>query len=201
MVIAGHNGAGKTTCYSNHLRKALLPHIKYHVDPDAIEQEIREELAGQSLSSDDFSKLAQAEADLRRNMYLDTEKSFSFETVLSDPYGDKVRFLDEARRRGYVVAMLAVGLDSPQKSAERVARRVARGGHDVPIDRIRGRYPRVLENIAQGVKVVNLALLVDNSEDNVTDDAGAYSAFALFANGSVVAIESDPPSWWPKINL
>lgn len=199
MVIAGHNGAGKSTCYRKYLRDATAPYINYHIDPDAVEQEIRAEWEGEFLAKDEFSRLAQDEANQRRKMYLDTEVNFSFETVLSDPFGDKVRFLEEARRRGYVVALLAVGLDSPGKSAERVARRVARGGHDVPIERIRARYPRVLANIVQGIQVASLALVVDNSEDNLEDDTGAYSAFALFAHGSAVVVENDAPPWWRNI--
>ncbi len=198
MVIAGHNGAGKTTCYKKYLRDALKAHLVHHIDPDAIEQEIREALIGEPLIEDQFAQLAQSEASQLRNMYLDTQVSFSFETVFSDPYGDKLNFLDEARRRGYVVALLAVSLESPEKSADRVALRVAAGGHNVPMDRIRARYPRVLDNIMQATRIVNVALLVDNSEDNVTDDTGAYAAFALYVNGVERAIEYDAPQWWQK---
>lgn len=159
FVIAGHNGAGKSTCYRKYLREKIAPLIGNHIDPDAVEREIRADLQGESLSDDEFSRLAQDEANRLRRLLLDNEVSFSFETVFSDEIGDKVRFMADASSRGYVVALLAVGLDSPEKSKARVALRVQRGGHNVPADRLESRYQRVLNNFAQGVQVASVALV------------------------------------------
>lgn len=194
VVIAGMNGAGKSTCYRNYLHAALSGHMDEHIDPDAVERALRAEYRGPALTDVEFARMAQREAELLRNSYLDSGRSFSFETVFSDPVGDKVRFLDEACRRGYFVVLLCVCLCSPEKSAERVALRVMRGGHSVPVKSIFERYSRVLDNVKRGVLVANLALLVDNSEDDPDPDGDAYQAFALFERGKP-AVYDEPPEW------
>lgn len=80
--------------------------------------------------------MAQTEGPHLRWMYLEHGIAFSMETVFSDQKGDKVAFIREARRRGYFVVLIAIGLESAEKSLGRVALRVQRGGHGVPHDRI-----------------------------------------------------------------
>ncbi|WP_247394651.1 zeta toxin family protein [Ralstonia pseudosolanacearum] len=198
VVIAGHNGAGKSTCYRVYLREFLEQRIEEHIDPDAIEREIRSSWLGAPLTDKAFSELARNEADGMRKALLANGVSFSMETVFSDPVGDKLGFIEEAMRRGYFVVLLGVGLDSPQKSMERVALRVAAGGHNVPQAKIEERYPRVIANLQVGVHIVSLALLVDNSNDNLEDDDGAYFAFAIFSNGTLVEAATELPEWWPQ---
>ena len=195
-MIAGHNGAGKSTCYRKYLHKVVAPHIQEHIDPDVIGRGIRSDWTGAPRSDLEFSMLARNEAIKLRMMYLDNEIAFSFETVFSDPASDKLNFLEEAVRRGYFVVLLAVGLDSPEKSKERVALRVSRNGHNVPPQKIIERYPRVLSNIVKGVSLASIALVVDNSEDNVIDDGDAYFAIALFADGKLLESVEDAPEWW-----
>ncbi len=178
----------------------MAPHLDDHIDPDAIEREIRTEWRNDPISDDEFSKMASKEAEQLRIMYLNNATAFSMETVLSDPAGDKLRFLQKAIDSGYYVALLAVGLDSPEKSIERVSLRVARGGHDVKHDRIINRYPRVLNNLSQVVGIVSLALLVDNSQDNLEDQSGAYHAFALFARGKCIETAKEIPPWWSAVS-
>lgn len=196
LVIAGHNGAGKSTFYDRYLHVFFAPHIQKHIDPDEIEREIRANWTGASQSDLEFSMRARDEANELRRMYLDNEIAFSFETVFSDPVSEKINFLKEAVRRGYFVVLLAVGLDSPEKSIQRVALRVSRNGHSVPPEKIKERYPRVLNNIAKGVFVVSIALVVDNSEDTNVDDSDAFFAIALFAAGKLLESVEDAPTWW-----
>lgn len=177
----------------------MAPHLDNHIDPDAIERNIRTDYSNDPLSDDEFSIKASKEAEHLRIMYLNNTTAFSMETVLSDPVGDKLEFLRKAVRSGYFVVLLAVGLDSPEKSIERVSLRVARGGHNVKHDRIRSRYPRVLNNLSQAVGIVSLALIVDNSQDNLEDQSGAYHAFALFAQGECVETANEIPPWWSAV--
>lgn len=178
----------------------IAQHLDDHIDPDAIEREIRTDWLNDPVSDDEFSKMASKEAERLRIMYLNNTTAFSMETVLSDPVGDKLGFLQNALRSGYYVVLLAVGLDSPEKSIERVSLRVARGGHDVNHDRIRNRYPRVLNNLSQAIGIVSLALIVDNSQDNLEDGSGAYRAFALFAHGDCIETADNIPTWWSNVS-
>lgn len=197
FVIAGHNGAGKTTCYRIYLADNL-PIPLEHINPDEIEKEIREALSDSGLSDEEFSELARAEADQRRRDLLEGDESFGFETVGSHP--SKVDFIREARARGYVVALLFVGLDSPETSMARVAFRVSRGGHNVPEDRIHSRYPRVIECMGQAIREATLALVVDNSADS-DPDCPAYRPLAIFHRGVSVETSHDIPGWAELLNL
>ena len=68
---------------------------------------------------------------LGRALVLRRER-FVFETVFSDPVGDKVTFLAETAPLGYTVVLCFIGLKNAAMSEERVAMRVTQGGHDVP---------------------------------------------------------------------
>lgn len=198
FVIAGHNGAGKTTCYRAYLAGHLPVSLEHHINPDDIEKEIREAWFGSKLSGEEYSELARHEADQRRRDLLNGDVSFGFETVGS--HLSKVDFIREARERGYVVALLFVGLDSPEKSKARVAIRVSRGGHNVPEDRILARYPRVLQCMYRGVREASLALIVDNSADS-DPDCPEYRPLAIFHHGVAVASCQDIPEWANTLTL
>lgn len=199
VVIAGHNGAGKTTIYRERLSRALAGHSITHLNPDEIDQAITLDLGEHSHSKEKFAELAADEATRLRYEYLDREVSFSFETVLSDPVQDKVRFMEEARRRGYLVLLIAVGLDSIELSKARVAIRHTQGGHNVPEDKIEGRYERVLLNFAHGARVATLAIFFDNSESRSEDNLDTYWDIAFFENGEMIVKDESPPAWWHQV--
>lgn len=192
LVIAGHNGAGKTTCYETRLKPQLEPLLSAHINPDEVEKEMRAALGPNALTDKEFSLLAQTEAEQMREDLLDGGESFSFETVGS--HISKVEFIQRARRQGYVVGLLFVGLESAEKSQERVAARVSRGGHDVPPAKIVSRYISVIENMAMAVRAASVALVVDNSRDGDPQQA-RYLDIALFVSGELVSTSGDLPEW------
>jgi predicted ABC-type ATPase len=199
VVIAGHNGAGKTTIYHERISKALVGILAEHLNPDEIEKAITLDLGEDSLSKEEFEKRAAEELTRLRQQYLDQEVNFSFETVLSDPKQDKVGFMAEAHRRNYLVLLIAVGLESIEKSKARVAIRHAKGGHNVREDKIEGRYERVLLNFAHGARVATLSIFFDNSEDRAEDDVDTYWDIAFFENGELVVKDKSPPKWWHRV--
>jgi predicted ABC-type ATPase len=99
VAIAGPNGAGKTTFYRAHLASAGLR----FVNADVLAAEL-------AVGPYEAARLADA---LRRAL-VERGESFVFETVFSDPVGDKVGFLEEATRRGYIVVLCYIGLSSPE---------------------------------------------------------------------------------------
>ena len=199
VVIAGHNGAGKTTIYHERISNALDNYLAEHINPDEIEKAITLDLGADTLSKDEFELLAAKETNLMRQQYLNQETSFSFETVLSDPKQDKVEFMAEACRRKYLVLLIAVGLESIEKSKARVAIRYAKGGHNVREDKIEDRYERVLLNFAHGARVASLAIFFDNSEDRNEDGLDTYWDIAFFENGNLVVKDELPPTWWQQV--
>ena len=200
VVIAGHNGAGKTTIYNERIADALAANLVAHINPDEVEQVITLDLGADKHTKDEFASLAAKEGARLRLQHLDQETNFSFETVFSDPVQDKVRFMADARRRGYLVVLFAVGLDSVELSKARVTARHAKGGHDVPPMKLEERYDRVLLNFAHGARVATLAIFFDNSENRSDDSLDTYWDIAFFENGELVVKDESPPAWWHQVD-
>lgn len=107
------------------------------------------------------SYYASVAADFIRQALLARGASFTFETVMSSV--DKIDVLCKAQARGYRTYLYFVATDDPAINVDRVRRRVAGGGHDVPEDKVRSRYERSLANLSRAVKCTNRAYLFDNS--------------------------------------
>ena len=88
----------------------------------------------------------------------------SVETVLST---DKYRHLVERlRREGGSFNLIYVALRSPELSCERVARRVARGGHPVPEEKLPVRWRRSLDHLPWFARQADRFLIYDNSDSD-----------------------------------
>jgi len=114
-----------------------------------------------SLGMDPYAAAKKADAIRRKLVQL--RESFIFETVFSDPVGDKLTFLKECEKAGYTVLLIFIGVSAPEISDGRVAMRVAQGGHDVPANKIVERYPRVMNNLKQALVEVTYVRVYDNS--------------------------------------
>jgi predicted ABC-type ATPase len=125
-----------------------------------------------------------------RSELLKRGESFVFETVFSDPVDDKVAFLEEAARNGYLVVLCYIRLAGPEQSAHRVAMRVSQGGHDVPDDKLVSRFPRTLKNLQSAIRRLPHVLVYDNS------DLGAPSRqVAIFDHGQLRDFQDPVPEW------
>ncbi len=74
-------------------------------------------------------------------------ESFIFETVFSDPAGEKLASLTDADAASYNVVLCFIGISGPKISEERIAMRVSQGGHDVPGEKLVARFPRTIANL------------------------------------------------------
>jgi predicted ABC-type ATPase len=83
--------------------------------------------------------------------------SFSFETVMS--HRSKVNFMIRADDAGYEVTIYFVCTSDPEINVSRVENRVSRGGHDVPHERVVGRYWRTLELLPYAALVARRTVL------------------------------------------
>ena len=136
-IIAGCNGAGKTTASYTMLPELL--HCHEFVNADEIAR-------GLSPFNPDSMAIEAGRLMLRRiNDLLEEGSDFAFETTLSTRTYQK--FIDRAHERGYFVSLLYFWLPSPELAIERVARRVVEGGHNIPTDVIRRRYHSGLRNL------------------------------------------------------
>lgn len=179
VAIAGPNGAGKSTFYHTFLREAGLRFVN------------ADELA-KELELDPYA--AAKVANALRDELVRQRESFVFETVFSDPVGDKVSFLQEAEAAGYNVALCYIGISAPEVSEQRVAMRVSQGGHDVPTDKLITRFPRTLANLKAAIEKLPLALVFDN--DNL---ANPYRRVAEFERGQRKSWAEPIPAWLRSI--
>lgn len=175
VALAGPNGAGKSTFYAAQLRPSGLR----FVNADDLSQ---------ALGIDAY-RAAEVADEIRREL-VDRGESFIFETVFSDPVGDKLAFLKQAERRGYTVVLLFIGIESPSMSDDRVALRVMQGGHDVPADKIAGRYSRTMKNLHRSLIELKNVRVYDNSDLN-----DPYREVAVKEEGHDLLLIEPIPAW------
>lgn len=178
-ALAGPNGAGKTTFYHAHLQPAGLR----FVNADVLAREL------------DLEPYAAANvADALRRELVSQRESFVFETVFSDPVGDKPAFLKEAITAGYTVVLCFIGISGSKTSEQRVAMRVTQGGHDVPTDKLRSRYPRTLTNLKSAIRELPHVLIFDND-----DLRTPFRRVAVFEHGQQTFRQPPQPRWLTKL--
>ena len=135
--LIGPNGAGKTTASYTVLPKILQ--CKEFVNADEIAR-------GLSPFNPESVAIEAGRLMLKRiSELLQRNESFSIETTLSTR--SYFRLVEKAHSQGYDVTLLFFWLKSPQQAIERVAERVAKGGHDIPKDIIVRRYWEGLDNL------------------------------------------------------
>jgi predicted ABC-type ATPase len=175
VALAGPNGAGKTTFFHAHLQPAAL-------------RLVNADVLAQNLGLDPYG--AAVVAGALRQQLLEQRESFVFETVFSDPVGDKLRFLKEAAAAGYTVVLCFIGIAGPEVSAERVAMRVSQGGHDVPAEKLVARFPRTLANLKAAMRELPQVWIFDND-----DLRTPYRLAAVFEDGRRITLAKPVPKW------
>ncbi len=135
------------------------------------------------------SYLASALSDFLRKRLLEAGDDFTFETVMS--HKDKVEFLSYAQGCGYRTYLYYVCTKDPRINIDRVANRVANGGHAVREDKIVDRYWKSLDLLLPAILASNRAYLFDNSEEG-----GKAQCFAEFEDGHLTIRSSPQPRWF-----
>jgi predicted ABC-type ATPase len=175
VAVAGPNGAGKSTFFEAHLKSSGLRFL--NADALAAELDVDAYEAAQVLTA-------------LRDELVQQRESFIFETVFSDPVGDKLRFLKQTSQAGYAVILCFIGIADANSSEQRVAMRVSQGGHDVPTKKLIERFPRTLANLAAAIRELPCVLVFDNS-----DLWMPFRHVAVFANGRRLQLNEPVPPW------
>ena len=179
VAIAGPNGAGKTTFFEAHLKSSGLRFL--NADVVARELEVDAYEAARMISA-------------LRTELVNQRESFIFETVFSDPVGDKLAFLKKSAESGYAVVLCFVGISDADTSEQRVARRVSQGGHDVPPEKLVERFPRTLANLAAAIRELPCVLTFDNDDLKMP-----FRFVASFSNGRVAQLNEPVPPWLKRL--
>jgi predicted ABC-type ATPase len=179
VAVTAPNGAGKTTFYHSHLKSAGLRFI--NADVLALELDMEAYTAARA-------------AGTLRSALMEQGESFVFETVFSDPVGDKLAFLQDATARGYTVILCFIGISGPKVSEQRVAMCVSQGGHDVPSEKLVTRYPRTLTNLQSAIRELPHVWIFDND-----DLREPFRKVAVYEQGRRIFEGKPAPKWLRRI--
>ena len=187
IVIAGPNGSGKTTITTKILHHQWMEDAVYS-NPDQI-------------AKDRFGDWNSPEAVMQSVKYCEAlreqclveRKSLIFETVLSAP--DKLLFIRRAKEAGFFVRIFFVSTNHPSINASRIAQRVMKGGHDVPITKIISRYFKSIANCKVASLLADRTYIYDNS----IDGQEAQLLFRFVDGKLFKQYVKDVPIWATKI--
>lgn len=156
VVVAGTNGAGKSSVVGTYLRNAGWDYY----NPDEMARAYVQTIASADIEAGNqyawnkgFEALQQAIID---------STDYNFETTLGGQSITQV--LINAAKNGTKIRMFYVGLTSVELHIERVQARVSSGGHDIPEDKIRARFDASRKNLIALLPFLQELLVFDNSQ-------------------------------------
>lgn len=155
-LFAGVNGAGKSTLFS----VDTAADLGVRLNTDEIVKE-------RGWDWRDATAQLRAGRELLRRQKECLEKGVSFnqETTLSGV--SILKAIQTAKAQGYLIRMRYVGVSSPEIAKERVAKRIAMGGHGVSGETIDRRYNASQENLKKVFPLCDTVNTYDNSGDGL----------------------------------
>ena len=173
-IMSGCNGAGKTTA-----SYTVLPEIlqcKEFINADEIAK-------GLSPFNPESVAIEAGRLMLQRIEYLlERNETFSIETTLATK--TYINLVRRAQEKGYRVHLIFFWLETPELAIQRVAERVSKGGHNIPIDIITRRYVAGISNLFNlFMNEVDSWMIYDNSRSPRTFIAkgGRIAEFEVFS--------------------
>ena len=177
-MAAGTNGAGKSAIVGEFLADQGAPYF----NPDLVARRLVE----RGVLPDEANARAWSLGFEALQRAIANDDQFTFETTLG---GSSIaRELHRAIDAGLTVCLCYVGLASPEQHIARVKARVARGGHDIPVAKIRERYPRSLANL---VGFLGKAAEVHVFDNSVETPAGVPHARLVLRMRGLRIVEPD----------
>ena len=169
VVVAGTNGAGKSSIVGEVMGGWRLGYF----NPDLFAAG----LIALGRSRTEADALAWQAGYDRLRTAIDRGPNFAFETTL----GGKsiIAELHRAVKLRREVDVFYVGLSSVDLHIDRVRARVARGGHDIPVAKIRERYSKSLANLITLIGAASTVQVFDNSVETLDGVPGARLVFRM----------------------
>ena len=157
LVLAGVNGAGKSSVGGDSLRRSG----RAWFNPDDYARDL---LATFGCSQAQANAEAWQEGMRRLEAAIADKRDHAFETTLG---GNSIPARLREATATHDVLMWFCGLDSPEHHIARVRQRAARGGHDIPETKIRGRCVSSIANLIALLPRLARLQVYDNSVDAV----------------------------------
>ena len=171
-IVGGVNGTGKSSLTG--VLKAQTTELGVIIDVDKITA-----LAGVSPLEGGRIALERIKECLSKGV------SFTQETTLSGHRTETTAA--QAKSQGYFVRLYYVGLDTPDECLERIANRVARGGHNIGEDDVQRRFAGRWDAVKKILPYCDEARFFDN--DN------GFVEVAEYRNGELVQKGEKRPAW------
>ena len=177
-LLAGGNGAGKSTFYRTRLQPLGLP----FVNADIIARELYPDAP--EAHSYDAARIAE---EIRYGL-LQEGRSFCFETVFSHP--SKIDFVAHAKTLGYQVILVFIHLESAELNMARISQRLESGGHHVPDKKVEQRIPRLLKHIKTVIPLCDQVRILDNSSAR-----NPFKPVMVIRDGNIEVQQKTVPEW------
>lgn len=181
LVLAGVNGAGKSSIGGDMLHQAGIPWF----NPDTFTREL---VAATGSPLADANAAAWQEGLRRLNAALAHGEDYAFETTLG---GNTIAARLGDASESHDVLMWFCGLDSPEHHMARVRLRVSHGGHDIPEAKIRERYRTSIANLVALLPHLSRLQVYDNSRDAAPGTPVADPRLLLQMEGGRIAWPTD----------
>lgn len=181
-ILAGPNGAGKSTLYQARIQEKL-PDAEF-VNADLLAKAHY----GHHAETLKESQTGQRLAEERRAQLIAEKKSLVVESTFSHP--SKLELIDQAKGAGFRVYVHHVNVRSPALSVDRVANRVTKGGHAVPVDKIKERYERNKPLIREAMLRADVGIVWDNSQRGTPPEA-----VVRLEHGRATRVAENVPRW------
>jgi len=198
-VLAGTNGAGKSSIGG----AMVVEQGAEYFNPDEVAARIRAAYPTISLDEAEAQSAAWRQGKRLLERAIAERLDYAFETTLG---GNTIpSLLEKALSAGIEVRIWYVGLASAELHIARVRSRVARGGHDIPEEKIRERYARSLLNLLRVLPKLTELRVYDNSHeaDPHTGAAPEPRLIVHLTRGKIVALcdLASTPDWAKPIVL
>ena len=181
ILIAGVNGAGKSTLYQTLDYLQGMPRINM----DEIVREF-----GDWKNQNDVAKAGRIAVSLI-NDYFEKGMSFNQETTLCGK--SILKNIKYAKQLGYKIELHYVGIESAKLAKERIAYRVAHGGHGIPGRDVERRFVESRAQLENILPLCDVAVLYDNTE--------SFYRIAIYKSGRIENLFEKQPCWYTEMDL
>jgi len=174
-IIAGVNGTGKSSLIG---LAASIEDLGIRIDTEKI------------VTAHDGDVLPDGEKTLRLiDQSLEQELSFTQETTLSGHKTENT--IRKARKAGYHIRLFYIGLDDLDEHLKRIANRVAKGGHDIPVQTVIRRFKERFNALAKVLPLCDEAFFYDNHN--------GFVEVAEYRNGKFTLKNGYKPKWLSEL--
>lgn len=179
-IIAGINGAGKTSLYRVLSGTDELG-LRINIDEMVMKE------------GDWKDPLLQVQAGKRAmkliNECIENGVSFHHETTL--PGAVIMRQIRKAKENGFKIVLYFVGIDDVKTAIKRVHKRVAMGGHGIDDQYIIKRYSQLKDRLLQILPLCDTAVMFDNTK--------RFRQIAVILDNKLYDCDRDLPNWFIEL--